>query len=66
MDASMFERIARELPDLLDQQVEAIVGRNFNDLTEEERTAYEERRRKILELRAELEKLRKTGSRSTR
>jgi hypothetical protein len=55
----MFERIARELPDLLDQQVEAIVGRTFNELTSEERTAYEERRRKILELRAELEKLRK-------
>jgi len=59
MDATRFEQIARELPDLLDQQVEAILGRNFNDLTKEERAAYEDRRRRILVLRSELEELRK-------
>ena len=59
MDAARFEQIAKELPELLDRQVEAILGRNFNDLTREERAAYEDRRRRILELRSELEELRK-------
>ncbi len=49
-----FERIARELLDLLDQQVAAIVDRNFNDLTKDEVDAYQSRRRRILELRSAL------------
>ncbi|MFZ1917513.1 MAG: hypothetical protein WAU58_08070 [Terriglobales bacterium] len=59
MDATRFGQIAKELPKLLDRQVQAILGRKFNDLTKEERAAYEGRRRTILVLRAELEELRK-------
>jgi len=58
MDATPFEKITRELLDLLDQQVDAIAGRSFDDLSKEERDAYEERRRRILELRSKLEKFR--------
>ena len=58
MDATPFEKIARELLDLLDQQVKAIAGRSFDDLSEKERDRYEERRRTIQELRSKLEKLR--------
>jgi len=58
MDATSFEKIARELLDLLNQQVDAIAGRSFDDLSKEERDRYEERRRTILELRSKLEKLR--------
>ncbi len=54
MAYSEFERIAQELLDLLDQQVAAIVGRDFNDLTKEEVDAYQCRRRRILELRSAL------------
>ncbi|MGB9234257.1 MAG: hypothetical protein WCC04_07565 [Terriglobales bacterium] len=57
MDATRLEQIARELPELLDRQVEAILGRNFRDFTENERTAYEERKRRILHLRTQLRKL---------
>ena len=57
--AKRVEQIACELPRLLDQQVEAILGRSFSDLTKKEKTAYENRRRRILELRSELEALRK-------
>ena len=54
MDPSAFENIAHELLDLLDQQVAAIVGRNFNDLTQEETEVYQSRRRRILALRSAL------------
>jgi len=57
MDDTPLERIARELLDLLNQQVAAIVGRKFDDLSEEERQAYEKRKKRILELRSEIEKL---------
>ena len=57
MDRTEFEQIARELLDLLDQQVAAIVGRNFNDLTKDEKDAYQCRRRRILELRSALDEL---------
>jgi hypothetical protein len=56
VDASGFEQIARELCDLLQCQIEAVVGRKFNDFTETELAAYEKRKRRILELRAELAK----------
>ena len=55
MDPTEFEKIARELLDLLDQQVAAIVGRNFNELTKDEKDSYHGRRRRILELRLALE-----------
>ncbi len=57
MGSTEFEQIARELLDLLDQQVAAILGRNFNDLTKEEVDAYQCRRRRILELRSALDAL---------
>ena len=57
MESTEFERIAGELLDVLDQQVAAIVDRNFNDLTKDERDAYECRRRRIFELRSALRAL---------
>jgi signal transduction histidine kinase len=57
MDDTPLDRIARELLDLLNQQVAAIAGRKFDDLSAEERLAYEKRRERILELRSEIEKL---------
>ena len=59
MDTGTFERIAQDLVALFDQQMQAIVGRTFNDLTGDEMAAYEIRRRRILELRSQLESLRK-------
>jgi len=59
MAATRFEEIARELPELLSQQMQALVGRSFNDLTGDEKAAYEARRQRIRELRSELDKLRK-------
>jgi hypothetical protein len=59
MGAKKFERIARELPELLDRQLQALVGRRLSDFTRSEGAAYEDRKRKILQLRAQLEKLRK-------
>src|ERR1035441_3194605 len=48
MDAAGLDAIARELCDLLQQQVESVVGRKFNDFTEEELEAYQRRKRRIL------------------
>jgi ABC-type uncharacterized transport system ATPase component len=59
MAATRFEEIARELPELLSRQMQALVGRSFNDLTTDENVAYEARRQKIRELRSELDTLRK-------
>jgi len=59
MAATRFEDIARELPELLSQQMHALVGRNFNDLTNDEKAAYKARRQSIRQLRWELEELRK-------
>src|SRR5271169_1344469 len=56
MDASGLDQIARELCDLLQCQIEALAGRKFDDFTETELDAYERRKRRILELRAELQK----------
>ena len=56
MDTAGLDAIARELCELLQQQVESVVGRKFNDFTEEELEAYERRKRRILELRSELDK----------
>jgi hypothetical protein len=56
MDTAGLDAIARELCELLQQQVESVVGRKFNDFTEEELETYERRKRRILELRAELNK----------
>jgi hypothetical protein len=56
MDTAGLDAIARELCELLQQQVESVVGRKFNDFTEEELEAYERRKRRIVELRLELNK----------
>ncbi len=54
MDASGLDQIATELCRLLQEQVETVIGRKFNDLSEEELQAYDKRKARILELRAEL------------
>ena len=58
MDSTEFDEVARELLDLLDQQVATIGGRNFNDLSQDEAEAYQSRRSRILELRSALGALR--------
>jgi len=55
MDAARFRHIARQLPELLDEQMKALAGRNLDLLSNGERAAYEERKRKIFQLRSELE-----------
>jgi len=52
MEPPELEQIARELLALLDQQVVAIVGRNYNEFTREEIAAYESRKRRIFDLRS--------------
>ena len=61
MDANKFERVSRELLDLLDQHVAAIANRRFEELTREEVKAYERRKRRILKLRSALAKLLKSS-----
>jgi len=59
MDAVRLAQTAQELPDLLDQQMKVLVGRNLDLLSNSERSAYDERKGRILQLRRELERLRK-------
>ncbi|HUB01087.1 MAG TPA: hypothetical protein VL983_00300 [Terriglobales bacterium] len=59
MDATRLAEIAQQLPDLLDEQMKALVGRNLALLSRSERSAYEQRKGRILQLRRELERLRK-------
>jgi len=56
MDTAGLDAIAHELCELLQQQVESVVGRKFNDFTEKELEAYQRRKRRIFELRSELDK----------
>jgi hypothetical protein len=49
--------IAGDFCELFRQQMEALAGRKFKDFAKEELAAYRNRKRKIQELRAELEKL---------
>jgi len=60
MDAARLAQIARQLPDLLDRQMKALAGRNLDLLSNSERAAYDQRKGKILQLRRELEHLRKS------
>jgi hypothetical protein len=55
MDSVGLEQIARELCRLLEEQVELVTHRKFNDLTDEELAAYEKRKARILALRSQLE-----------
>ena len=50
----MIEEIGREVCDLLEQQMKAIAGRGFRDLTPEELANYEQRRIQIANLRSQL------------
>jgi len=59
VDAARLAKIARQLPDLLDRQMKALAGRNLDVLSDRERAAYDQRKGKILQLRRELEQLRK-------
>jgi hypothetical protein len=61
MTATRIKEIVRELPELLSQQMQALVGRRFHDLIADEKAAYEHRRQRIRELRAELDKIRKAS-----
>jgi hypothetical protein len=56
MDTAGLDAITRKLCELLQQQIEAVVGRKFSDFTEENLEAYQRRKRRILELRSELDK----------
>jgi hypothetical protein len=60
MDGTRLAQITQELPDLLDEQMDALSGRNLKLLSNDERAAYERRKRRILQLRSELERLRNT------
>lgn len=57
MDRAAFDRVARELLDLLGRQFAAIAGRNFTDFSKEELDAYRRRRSRILELHSVLKEL---------
>lgn len=59
MDPAGLEQIASELCRLLQEQVELVTHRKFNDLTEEELAAYEKRKARILALRSQLAKFAK-------
>lgn len=59
MELMRFLEIAQELPDLLDQQMNILTSRGLHSLSNSERVAYDERKARILQLRAELERLRK-------
>lgn len=50
METAELDRILCELCDLLQCQIEALVGREFNDFSEMELDAYLRRKRRILEL----------------
>jgi hypothetical protein len=56
MDDSGIDQIVSELCQLLDQQIQAISGRGFHDLSDEEFAGYEPRRTRIAALRSELAK----------
>jgi len=57
MDPSGIAQIALEVCDLLQLQLGSIMGRELTDFTSEELAAYEKRKSRIAELRAELHRL---------
>ena len=59
METAGLDTISGELCELLQQQMEAVLGRKFGDFTEEELEAYRKRKRRILELRSALDVLAK-------
>ena len=59
MAATRFEKIARELPELLSQQMQDLAGRSLKDFSRDKKGAYMARRLRIRQLRSELNELRK-------
>ena len=56
MDTSGLDQIVTELCRLLEEQVETVTGRKYNDLSEADLAEYERRKLRILQLRSELQK----------
>jgi hypothetical protein len=57
MDPSSIAAIALELCDLLQLQLDLIMSRKLTDFTPDELDAYQKRKSRIAELRAELHRL---------
>lgn len=57
MDSSGIAQIALKVCDLLQLQLDSIVGRKLTDFTTEESVAYQKRKSRIAELRSELRRL---------
>ena len=57
MDSSGIAQIALKVCDLLQLQLDSIVGRKLTDFTTEESDAYQKRKSRIAELRSELRRL---------
>ena len=56
MDPSGLDQIAAELCRLLQEQIETVIGRKYNDLSEAELEIYTKRKARITQLRSELQK----------
>lgn len=57
MENKEVARIALEVCDLLQVQLDSILGRKLSDFTPSELDAYQKRKARIAELRAELKRL---------
>ena len=57
MDPNRIAPIALELCDLLQLQLDSIMGRKLTDFTPDELDAYQKRKSRIAELRSELHRL---------
>jgi hypothetical protein len=57
MDSSGIAQIALEVCDLLQLQLDSIMGRKLSDFTPEESDAYRKRKSRITELRSELHRI---------
>jgi hypothetical protein len=57
MDPSRTARIALELCDLLQLQLDSIINRKLTEFTPDELDAYQKRKSRIAELRAELHRI---------
>jgi len=57
MDSSGIAQIALKVCDLLQLQLDSIVGRKLTDFTPEESGAYQKRKSRIAELHSELRRL---------
>jgi hypothetical protein len=60
MNPSEIARVSLELCDLLQLQLDSIMGRKLTDFTPDELDAYQKRKSRIAELRSELHQLAKS------